>query len=76
MTAPTHETIIAEVAALKVEVAHLKEDGARQAVMLQEIRDLLNQGKGGWRVMVAAATIVSFISGFLSVKFLKLIGVQ
>lgn len=75
-TQPTHETIVANVAALQVEVSYLKKQAEEQTKALQEIQALLNQGRGGWRVLVIAGTIVGFLSGIFGVKVLKLLGVQ
>jgi hypothetical protein len=65
----SHGELRADIARLEERLAHVMHDQEQMAADLRNIRDTLANAKGGWRVLVAIATISSAVTGAIGTTF-------
>ena len=54
-----------EIGRLSAEVASLQKQVSEQGVLIREMRDVIVQTKGSWKVLVAVAGLAATISGLV-----------
>lgn len=54
-----------EIGRLSAEVASLQKQVSEQGVLIREMRDVIVQTRGSWKVLVAVAGLAATISGLV-----------
>lgn len=66
MTNPTHNDLLINIGRLEAGLAAVKEDSKQTRQDVREIRDAMASTKGGWRVLLAVASVAGAVGAMLS----------